>query len=126
MNQRVQERLLKVIGIACTTVENGLAGIEYLTETKPSRLIEFDLVLMDCHMPVMDGFEASRKIRELEKKFSLPRKHIIAITAGQSIEECYDAGMCAVISKPVNKQTLSSVLTDHFNRPCSCSCRPSS
>merc|ERR1719238_1809781 len=99
MNQRVQERILKNLGIQCETVENGKKGCDLLFSGDETRLNEFDLVLMDCHMPVMDGFEATKKIREMEKNLSLPRKHVVAITAGQSFDECYSAGMCAIVTK---------------------------
>jgi len=67
-------------------------------------------ILMDCQMPVMDGFAATRKIREIEKYVDLP---IIAVTANVSEEDrqrCRDAGMSDYLQKPVKKQLLESTL----------------
>mmetsp|Transcript_111891 Transcript_111891/g.167540 ORF Transcript_111891/g.167540 Transcript_111891/m.167540 type:complete len:96 (-) Transcript_111891:6-293(-) len=74
LNQRVQSRFLKLAGIECKIVENGKVGIDFLGETETSRLGDFDLVLMDCNMPVMDGFEATKNIREMEKKIKSSTK----------------------------------------------------
>jgi len=123
MNQRVQERFLKCFGIQCETMENGKKGCDYLFSDDKSRLNEFDLVLMDCHMPVMDGFEATKKIRSMEEALGLPRKHIVAITAGQSFEECYSAGMCGVVTKPIKKNSLGKILSRYFDCKCCDSCK---
>ena len=80
LNQRLQERFLKMLKFDCKTVENGQIGIDFLSES-PINFSQFDLILMDCHMPVMDGFEATKNIRRLENQYNLPRKHVIAITA---------------------------------------------
>ena len=74
---------------------------------------EFDLILMDCRMPIMDGYEATRKIREIEKDNNLAPVPIIALTANASAEDrilCQQAGMNDVISKPFKKSDLYQVL----------------
>jgi CheY-like chemotaxis protein len=71
----------------------------------------YDLVLMDCQMPEMDGFEATRRIRE--KNNGRRRTPIVALTAGVFKEErdkCYMAGMDDFLSKPINKEELKAVL----------------
>jgi CheY-like chemotaxis protein len=72
---------------------------------------DFDAVLMDLHMPVMDGFEATRRIRDLPKGKNLP---IIAMTAAamaQDREACAEAGMNDHVAKPVDPQELANTLT---------------
>lgn len=69
-----------------------------------------DLVFMDCHMPVMDGYEATKKIIA---KYSSRRPAIIALTASsmqEDIEKCYNAGMDDFISKPLNKEVMYNSL----------------
>merc|ERR1711907_639227 len=105
------------MGLTCVNVENGKIGLDLLKESNPPKLDEFDLILMDCHMPVMDGFEATRQIRELEKQHHLPHTHIVAITAGQNFDECCSAGVCNVIWKPLKKETFSSVIGSFIKPP---------
>ena len=71
---------------------------------------EFDIVLMDCQMPIMDGFEATRRIREIERERSVSRPlPIIALTANAvkgDAELCLGAGMTAYQSKPIDPMKL--------------------
>ncbi len=72
---------------------------------------------MDCHMPEMDGFEATRKIRAEEKEKSLPPIRIIAMTANAmqgDREDCLAAGMDDYISKPVDMKELKTLLNRNF------------
>ncbi|MDH7447443.1 response regulator [Aquimarina sp. 2201CG14-23] len=98
VNQLVTKNLLKNIGCDCTIVENGFEAVEILKHQK------FNLVLMDINMPVMDGMQATLKIREFDK--TTP---IIALTASELSEvsqECTKAGMNDLINKPLNKKDL--------------------
>ena len=68
---------------------------------------------MDCQMPEMDGYEAARKIRELETSENLPHTQIIAMTASalqSDRNECMEAGMDNYISKPVSQSDLKAVV----------------
>jgi len=104
-NQLVAARILEKLGYKVDTVNNGQEALGALASS------EYNLVLMDCQMPVMDGFEATRIIRGQEG----PSVHIpvIAMTAnallGDSIA-CLDAGMDDYLSKPVEPQKLSETL----------------
>ncbi|MEL6189809.1 MAG: response regulator, partial [Myxococcota bacterium] len=73
----------------------------------------FDLVLMDCHMPNMDGYEATRRIREAELEGPRARTPIVALTANvleDDRRKCFESGMDAVLAKPLRRQELIEVL----------------
>jgi len=108
VNQEVAIGMLMVLGCNAELAENGR---EAVTAAKSKC---YDLILMDCHMPEMNGFEASRKLREYEKQQGLPRTPIVALTADikKGIEaECSKAGMDGYLSKPFNKNKLTEVLS---------------
>jgi len=78
-----------------------------------------DLVLMDCQMPVMDGFEAARRIREQEGRLGLPRVPIIALTANvfpAERQRCVDAGMDDYLGKPFYREDLHRMLAIYIGR----------
>jgi CheY-like chemotaxis protein len=117
INRRVLEVFLarRKLGYVC--VENGAEALEALAKEPP-----FDIVFMDCQMPVMDGFEATRQIRSREAKRSLARLPIIAITAGALPQErarCFDAGMDDFLSKTVELRTLDELLGKWLADPAS-------
>ncbi len=95
---------LGMVGHRVKVVTNGLDAVKEFEEG------EYDVILMDIHMPVMDGLEASRKIRSMEKKNSIT---IIALTASVMEEEiklCSDVGIDQVVSKPINFTDLYSAM----------------
>lgn len=110
INQKVFSSMLKTAGLDCEIVDNGALAVEKIKEGK------FHLVLMDCHMPVMDGFEASRRIRELEKPQSeIP---IIAITANAmkgDREKCLINGMTDYLPKPIIFDDLLKKINEYAN-----------
>ena len=106
INQRVAIKILEKQGFRVDAVANGQEALEAL-ETIP-----YDLVLMDCHMPRMDGYEATKAIRK-SKKVRDPAIPIIAMTAGAMQEDrdkCLEAGMDDYLSKPVVPKTLTETL----------------
>ena len=106
-NRKVVSALLQRAGHAVACVENGREADEYYRQQAP------DLILMDCQMPVMDGFEATRRIRSWESAQSWRRTPIIAFTAGvfsQDRQKCVDAGMDDFLPKPVNAGALQEML----------------
>ncbi len=103
INQMVAEGILNKLGFEIHTAENGKTAIEKLAEKK------YSVILMDCQMPVMDGFEATRAIREMADVNSNYKLPIIAMTANAiqgDREKCLAAGMDDYISKPLNPQEL--------------------
>lgn len=102
INQIVMEGLLKTFGHEAVLVDNGREAVQ-LTSDSP-----FDLILMDLHMPEMDGYETTREIRGNEDRKDIP---IIAVTADAlsgTKERCFDAGMNGYVTKPVDPDRLVS------------------
>jgi CheY-like chemotaxis protein len=107
INQRVAQSMLKKMGFRADVVGNGQEAINAL------QTIPYNLVLMDCQMPEMDGFEATRCIRQQGSKALNPRIPIIALTAANmqgDREKCIQAGMSDFIAKPVQKRELEKML----------------
>ena len=106
VNQEVARRMLGIEGYRVTVVNNGKEALEAFSQSA------FDLILMDCHMPEMDGFEATRKIREAEKQ-SNTRIPVVALTANamqQDRDECLNAGMDDHLSKPYTRLQIRATL----------------
>jgi CheY-like chemotaxis protein len=109
VNQLVARTMLEQLG--CTVMVAG-DGHEALARFSDAA-VAFDVVLMDCHMPVMDGFAASRALREMEAQHGLARTPIIAMTANSEAEggqACREAGMDDYLSKPVALGRLQEVI----------------
>ncbi|MDR7048992.1 signal transduction histidine kinase/CheY-like chemotaxis protein [Duganella sp. 3397] len=109
INQVVARGLLEQAGARVTLAENGEQAVAQL------RRLDCDLVLMDVQMPVMDGFTATRIIRE-ELRLTLP---VIAMTAGvmaSEREQCIAAGMDDFIGKPIDVEQMFAILARHLSR----------
>jgi len=107
INQKVAQRLLNSLGYKVDVAANGLETVKAL------ELINYDLVLMDCQMPEMDGFTATAVIRGEQSKVTNRAVPIIAMTANAmkgDEEECLAAGMNDYIAKPVTKAKLAEIL----------------
>jgi len=107
VNQKVAQAMLKKMGLGADVVANGVQAVDALQN------IAYDLVLMDCHMPEMDGFEATRVIRQEGSKAQNPGIPIIAMTAATmqgDREKCIQAGMNEFIAKPVQQKELEKIL----------------
>ncbi len=104
VNRKLAERILEKLGCDTTTAENGIRALEML-ERK-----DFDIVFMDVQMPEMDGFTATRHIREDGRWPNVP---IIAMTAHAlkgDRERCLEAGMDDYLSKPLSRETIQEVI----------------
>ncbi|MGO9574235.1 MAG: PAS domain S-box protein [Terriglobales bacterium] len=111
-NQEVAVAMLKKLGYSADLVANGAAALEAL------RKADYDVVLMDCEMPEMDGYEATKRIRDLRTGTRNPRIPIIAITADAMTGDrdiCLQAGMSDYIAKPVELRILADVLEKWLN-----------
>jgi len=107
VNQKLAGTLLTKLGCTFVLVENGLEAAEARTGGA------FDLILMDCMMPGVDGYEATRRIRQWESEWSLPRVPIVALTANatrEDVNECLAAGMDDFLSKPYTARLLMEKL----------------
>jgi PAS domain S-box-containing protein len=107
INQMVANAMLTKLGVHVTIANHGKEAVALRTEQA------FDAILMDCSMPVMDGFEATQAIRVLEAKGALARIPIIALTANAmkgDEEVCLAAGMDAYLTKPLKADTLRQTL----------------
>lgn len=106
-NQRVAEGMLRHLGCDVDMAEDGTVALDLLGR----RGACYDLVLMDCQLPILDGFEATRRWRARETG---PRLPIIALTAhatGEMAEACRAAGMDDVLTKPFRREALAGVLS---------------
>ncbi len=110
VNQRVARLQLEKLGHQADLVANGREAVEALEAAR------YDLILMDCQMPEMDGYEATRRIRAGARQPDIP---IVAMTANAMLgdrDECFAAGMDDYVSKPMRVQELQAAL-DRLSRP---------
>ena len=110
LNQLLMKTLLDDFGFECDIAENGQIAVDKVTEK------EYDVILMDIQMPVMNGFEATKHIRE-KLKSTVP---IIALTADVTsidLEKCKSCGMNDYISKPVDERLLYSKIVNVLKKP---------
>lgn len=112
-NRLLIEAFLRRTPYRIETAENGKVAVRKFLEKK------FDIVLMDIQMPEMDGYEATRAIREWERKHNRPRTPIIALTASvldEAVHKSLEAGCNTHMSKPVRRQallqTIREIMTD--------------
>ncbi|KAJ3291494.1 hypothetical protein HK104_006071 [Borealophlyctis nickersoniae] len=104
VNQIIIERMLSKLGVEADIVNNGCEVLRAVSETT------YDLIFMDCNMPMMDGYDATRELRRLESHAKTP---IIALTAGAmeaNRVKCLEAGMNDFITKPLSMKVLADTL----------------
>ena len=129
VNQKVAMKILERLGYEADVAANGQEVLSALKQ------IPYDVILMDCQMPEMDGFEATRLIRQMAQdpsarsKTDLKRIYIIALTANAMAgdrETCLAAGMDDYISKPIRREDLQAALerTPHPTKPASSNAAP--
>ncbi len=112
VNQKVAARILAKAGLNIEVANNGVEAVEMQSREG------FDLLLMDCQMPEMDGFEATREIRRLERESGENiRVPIIAMTANAmegDRERCIDSGMDDYLSKPIDVPRMLETIAKHL------------
>jgi signal transduction histidine kinase/CheY-like chemotaxis protein/HPt (histidine-containing phosphotransfer) domain-containing protein len=107
VNQKVAQKLLERLGLEVEVAENGKVALEKL------RAHAYAMVLMDCQMPVLDGYSATRRLREIETRQGQARVPVIAMTAHAMAgdrERCLQAGMDDYLSKPLDRAQLRETL----------------
>ena len=117
VNRVLATRLLEKFGCRVDLARNGVDAVEMWSQQR------YDLILMDCHMPQMDGYEATAEIRLREARRAGAagrRTPILALTASareEDLNRCLAAGMDDFISKPVEIKNLRSAVSRWFNQP---------
>jgi signal transduction histidine kinase len=113
INQEVMIAILKGLKIKVDVADDGIVALAMLTH---SQLPTFDLILMDCQMPNLDGYEATRRIRAGDAGELYSKIPIIALTANtmnSEREKCLEAGMNEYLTKPINTDVLKSILAEY-------------
>ncbi len=114
VNQRVALKMLKRFGLTARLANDGAEALRELIQN------EFDLVFMDCQIPIMDGYSVTRSHREREQSLGLPRTPIVALTAN-AIQGDYDkslaAGMDGHLTKPLSLKSLEQTLAHWLSKP---------
>jgi CheY-like chemotaxis protein len=110
INQRVGKLILQRAGFIIDVVQDGCEALQ------AHKAHPYDLILMDCQMPIMDGFEACRQIRQVSERQPV----IVAVTANALLgerERCLDAGMDDYLSKPFQAEQLIGVVQKWLGAP---------
>ena len=111
VNLMVARRILEQMGVTVVTAINGKEALDRVKQR------DFDCILMDVQMPVLDGMEATRQLRQWEREQGRAPIPVIALTANAMEEErerCFSAGMDDHLAKPFRRQQLSRVLTPYL------------
>lgn len=113
INRKIFRAFLKRTPYEIIIANNGLEALEAFKTDK------YDCILMDLHMPLMDGFETTRNIRLYEKENKLNETPILAVTASHPAEDkekCFDAGMNDFIQKPITEEILVKSIEYWINK----------
>ncbi|MCS5711178.1 ATP-binding protein [Candidatus Berkiella aquae] len=112
LNQKVVNDMLNTLGCKIDIVDTGKAAVNAYQQQK------YDLIFMDCHMPEMDGFDATKKIREIENEKAINAKTVIVALTANALkgtkDKCLAVGMNDYLSKPVNYSQLCMTLIKHL------------
>jgi CheY-like chemotaxis protein len=109
INQKVIVSKLARFNIIPEVAENGQLALDKLARTT------YDLIFMDCHMPIMDGYAATQELRLLEAREGIPHQTVVAITANAlkgEREKCLAAGMDEYVTKPISTENLTRLLIE--------------
>ncbi|MEM7583943.1 MAG: ATP-binding protein [Acidobacteriota bacterium] len=109
VNRLIMQRMLESFGVTCETVESGAEVLETL------RSRDFDLLMLDCQMPALDGYETARHIRAAETEGRLPIVAVTAYAMKGDRSRCLAAGMDDYLAKPFRETELRSILRRWLN-----------
>jgi CheY-like chemotaxis protein len=112
IGQKVARLMLEALGLEVEVAADGQAALETIERSR------FDLVLMDCQMPRMDGYETTRRLRQREGETGARRLPVLALTANvqpQDCQACLEAGMDGYLSKPILRPVLVARLREWLN-----------
>jgi len=115
VNQTVIRGILKRFNQQPDIVDDGEEAVAYITRQEKC----YDLVIMDCEMANVDGVDATRQIRQWELANNRTRVPIVALTAHvlpEQMQSCYDAGMDAYLTKPIDVDEIQKLLSTHAAR----------
>ena len=115
INSEILQEILGLVGVDCEIVENGEQAVACFDDAPPG---QFDAILMDVQMPVMNGYEATKRIRALARDDAktIP---IIAMTANaftEDVREALNAGMDAHLAKPIDLELLKNTLVQYIGK----------
>ncbi len=113
INIMIVQKYMEFFGLNYLTATNGEEAFQIVKNDVLNSSNEIRLILMDCNMPVLDGFQASKKILEFLKLSGLPEIPIIAVTANVEMadqEKCFEAGMKKFLTKPVKRKDMGIAL----------------
>lgn len=115
VNQEVAMATLELFGCQVTVASNGQQALSVMYEASQP----FDMIFMDCEMPILDGFETTRQLRQWERQTGRPRIPIVALTAHvltESRQQCLAAGMDDYVFKPFNQKAFGMTLHRWLHR----------
>ena len=108
MIRRIVSQLVQKLGHQPLTAENGLRGYEMAAEVRP------DMIIMDIEMPVMDGYEATWRIKSDQRTTHIPVMFFTALGSEENIQQAREAGGIGFLNKPICKEELSQAILDIF------------
>lgn len=106
MIRRIVSQLVQQLGHQSISAENGLLGYELAAEIRP------DMIIMDIEMPVMDGFEATWRIKADQRTAHIPVAFFTALGSEESIQQAREAGGVGFLNKPICKEELEQAIHD--------------
>ncbi|HEX9714836.1 MAG TPA: response regulator [Desulfurivibrionaceae bacterium] len=106
MIRRIVSQLVQRLGHQSITAENGLQGCELAAEIRP------DMIIMDIEMPIMDGFEATSRIKADQRTAHIPVAFFTALGSEENIQQARDAGGVGFLNKPICKEELGQAIRD--------------
>lgn len=109
VNRMIATKILKSMDCTVELARNGQEAVDLIQQSSG-----YDIILMDCMMPIMDGFTATKKIREALKEKSMPIYALTAAVTKEEREMCYQSGMDGILFKPVKKYELEKLFVELF------------